>query len=245
MKKWLVTASLTALAIGISACQLPANVAQYVQGSGPGGSDLTGHTITNGATTITEYELSGSGTTVSAYADPTVDSNEREAFWYTGSPVAQDEESCSTWDTSPGLTQQGEMLHMTQDANGVVHGIAVVDNIWMGGKWIINIYGVTGDGSGDVAPDVADIQEGFTPSGLGDSLDTMPPLPWHMCARTVGTTVEFVVWTGSNPEPAYGTPGAGGQADIPVGYQDPGIAGWWVGHLPPASTATMSDLSTS
>ena len=242
MRKLVAVALVAAGALGLGACQLNANVSGFTQGSGPGGSDLAGHTITNGATTIDEYALSGSENSVTAYANPNVDGGEREAIWFTNTPVAQDEEACATWNDSPGITQDGVMLHVTQDSGGIIHGLAVADNIWGGGgKWIINVYGVTGD------PDnaIIGIQNGFTfPSVLGTSLFTMPPYPWHMCARTVGDQVQFVVWTGTNPEPAYGDPNASGEVTIPSDYQQPGIAGWWLGHIPAGSTHTISNLTT-
>ncbi|MDQ1360021.1 MAG: hypothetical protein QOJ44_398 [Acidimicrobiaceae bacterium] len=77
-------------------------------------------------------------------------------------------------------------------------------------KLIINIYTVAGDSIGD-------LQEGFVPPVLGGAFYAMPPFLWHMCARTVGDQVEFVVWTGDNPRPAYGDLTAGGQATIPDG----------------------------
>jgi hypothetical protein len=156
--------------------------------------------------------------------------------------VAQNEESCSTWATSPALTQQGNILHLTQDANGVVHGIAVVDNIWANGRWVFNINAITGNASTPIVP----IQNGYDLSAVvGGESGPYTALPWHECARTFAGQVQFVVWTGSNPEPAYGTPGASGSVAIPPGYTQPGQAGWWVGHVAAGSTANFSALATT
>ena len=121
-------------ALGFATCQLPIDASGYIQGSGPGGSDLVGASITNEYPSgpAETYTYSGSGTSVSATSPPGEDGNERDAFWFSNSPVAQNEESCSTWDSAPGTTQQGEMLHMAQASGGAVHGIAVMDNIYNG-----------------------------------------------------------------------------------------------------------------
>ncbi|MGP0029807.1 MAG: hypothetical protein ACLPVF_04800 [Acidimicrobiales bacterium] len=231
-------------ALGLAACQLPFDATGYLQGSGPVGSDLDGASITNQYPdgTATTYVYSGSGTSVSATAPRGENSDERDAYWFSNSPVARDEQSCSTWDASPGHTQQGEVLNVTQNANGVVHGIAVVDNVFGGAKWFFNIYSITGD------PDnpIGDIKEGYDLSSVvGGESGPYAALPWHECARTFEGRVQFVVWTGTNPKPAYGTPRAGGSVAIPPGYGGPGRAGWFVGHIDPGETAEVSDLTTT
>jgi hypothetical protein len=65
-----------------------------------------------------------------------------------------------------------------------------------------------------------------------------------MCARTLNGQVQYVVWTGHNAKPAYGTPGVSGSFAIPADYDVPGKAGWWIGHVPPGDTAKFSGLRT-
>lgn len=237
-------ATLLAGGLMASACQLPANVAAFVQDSGPGGSSLTGHTITNGAATSDDtYTLTGSGTSVVAFAGPQVDGNEREAIWYDNAPTAQNEEGCETINDSPGLTQDGVMLHVNQGTSGVVTGIAVDINIWMGAKWIVNIYSVTGDTSDDGGA-IGSIQGGYDMSPvLGGASGPFTPYPWNLCARTVGNQVQFVIWTGAGSAPAFGSPGQSGSATIPDTYMNPGKVGWWLGHIPAGSNHTISGLN--
>jgi hypothetical protein len=231
-KRWCVSfLFLVVASLGLTACQAKMHSGGYLKGSGPGGSNLVSATIThpNHHGPDSNYAYSGSGTTVSVVPPAGDDKNERDAFWFSNSPVAQDEESCSTWDSSPGITQQGEMLHMTRDAHGVVRGIAVVDNIWQGGKWLFMIYSITGQAKNAVG----DIHEGYDLSSvLGGKTRAFTPLPWHECARTLAGKVQFVVWAGRHIKPAYGTPGESGSIAIPRQYDQPGIAGWYVGHVP-------------
>jgi hypothetical protein len=71
------------------------------------------------------------------------------------------------------------------------------------------------------------------------------PRPWSLCARTVGDQLQFVLWTGTNPRPPYGTPGAGGAVTIPSDYQEPGIAGWYLGHVQSGLSAGFDNLTSS
>jgi hypothetical protein len=227
--------------LGLAACQMNVSAGGYRQGSGPGGSNLVTAPITHPISSQNwKFLYSGSGTSVSVTHPSQEGPNERDAFWFSNAPVAQDEESCSTWDSSSGTTQRGEMLHMTRSAKGTVRGIAVVDNIWQGGKWLFMNYAIAGNSKNAVG----DIYEGFDLSFvLGGKTRAFTPLPWHECARTLGGHLQFVVWTGKSPRPAYGTPGASGSIAIPSAYDKPGMAGWYVGHITDG-TVRLSGLTT-
>jgi hypothetical protein len=244
LRRFLGVATVAAGALALTACQLPIDTSGYAQGTGPGGSSLEGVAITNqypdGLNATSVY--SGSGTEVSVTPLPGANGNEREAFWFSNSPVAQNEQSCSTWDADPGFSQLGEMLHMTRSASGAVRGIAVVDNVWGKAKWLFNVYAIPGNRKSQIKS----IKEGFDLSSVvGGKGDLSAPLPWHECARTFDGQIQFVVWTGTNPQPAYGTPGTGGSVAIPSAYANPGIAGWYDGHVVPGETARVSSLTST
>jgi hypothetical protein len=241
-------------ALGVGAWPWPSATSASGPGpaSGPGGSTLTAVSITHDADgPATTYAYAASGPTVAVTAPAGEGGNERDAFWFTTATApttatgARNEESCSTWDASPGLTQQGEMLHLTRGtrgAGGAVRGLAVVDNIWLGHKWLFNIYAITGD----ARDPIRFVKRGFDLSAVvGGKSGPYVPLPWHECARTLDGQIQFVVWTGSNPRPAYGTPGASCSVAIPPGYDGPGTAGWWVGHVGAGATARFSALATA
>ena len=225
-------------ALVFSACQLPINTSGYSPNGGP---NLAGETLTNYSPDPGTCVYSGAGTQVSVFAPSTVDGNEREAFWCDGSAVAQDEESCAQWTTAPGNTQQGAMLHITRTSDGGVLGISVMENVYDYGYWTFNFDTWDSD----------DISAPYTEIGSAD-LSTVVlvgndyvPHPWWLCARTIGDQLQFVVWTGDNPRPAYGTPGAGGEVTIPAAYQGPGMAGWYIGHIPPGDGAGFNSLATA
>jgi hypothetical protein len=66
-----------------------------------------------------------------------------------------------------------------------------------------------------------------------------------MCARVVGDTVSFIVWPLRDPEPAWNDPKYGGSVTLPAGWSQPGIPGWYVGHLEPGDSVGFTDMSTA
>jgi hypothetical protein len=237
MRRVLPAAVVLAGAATLTACQLPINTSGFAPNGGP---ELEGETLTNYGAVPGTYQYSGAGNAVSIAAPANIDNDEREAFWYDGTPMAQDEESCAQWSSAPGLTQQGAMLHMTRTVAGGLRGISVMQNVWGWSQWYFNVLAWDTDSS-----------QPFTLLGRSDlssvvmSGNDYAARPWWMCARTVGDQLQFVVWTGNNPRPAYGTPGAGGEFTIPSDYQQPGMAGWYIGHIPAGSSAQFNNLTTS
>ncbi len=68
------------------------------------------------------------------------------------------------------------------------------------------------------------------------------PLPWDLCAKTVGNRVTFKAWPETEPEPAYGDPTHGATVALPPGWVYPGNNGWYIGHLLPGDTARFAGL---
>jgi hypothetical protein len=237
MRRLLPVVVVLAGAATLTACQLPINTSGYSPNGGP---QLEGGTLTNYGAVPGTYQYSGAGNAVSIAAPANIDNDEREAFWYDGTPMAQDEESCAQWSSAPGITQQGAMLHMTRTIDGGLRGISVMQNVYGLYQWTFNVD--TWD---------SDSQQPFTLVGQSNLASVVMngndyvAHPWWMCARTVGDQLQFVVWTGNNPRPAYGTPGAGGEFTIPSDYQQPGMAGWYIGHIPAGSSAQFNNLTTS
>jgi len=53
------------------------------------------------------------------------------------------------------------------------------------------------------------------------------------------------VWPTSQPQPAWGTPGAGGSTTLPAGWDAPGIPGFYIGHLPAGDSVGYTDIVIS
>jgi hypothetical protein len=166
-------------------------------------------------------------------------SNLRELFWPDDSPAVADSQSCATWSaaTNPVL-QQGAALRIVQSGSHV-RAITVTKNIFGGASYIFNFH------VWDNTQSPAFTQFGATNlQSLLVQNGVLVPLPWHFCARVIGSTVEFKVWTGSESEPAWGDASHGGQATLPAGWSAPGETGWYIGHLHPKDSATFTDLAT-
>jgi hypothetical protein len=69
------------------------------------------------------------------------------------------------------------------------------------------------------------------------------PLPWDLCARVIGNTLTFEAWVDGQPTPAWGDTTHGGSVTLPDGWNYPGDAGWYIGHLQPGDSATYTNLS--
>jgi hypothetical protein len=70
----------------------------------------------------------------------------------------------------------------------------------------------------------------------------LAPLPWRICARVEGDIVKVKGWIAGQAEPAWNDPVHTGSVRIPIEWVYPGKAGWYVGHLAPGHSTTMTDL---
>ncbi|MGZ6975486.1 MAG: hypothetical protein ACXVKQ_16200 [Acidimicrobiia bacterium] len=166
--------------------------------------------------------------------------NLREAFWPGSNPIVPDSESCAIWGAQTGpIVQQGAALRITQDGSRT-RAITVTKNIFYNATWIFNFH--VWDSSQSPAFTIfgaTDLSAELVHAGV------VTPLPWHFCARVIGSKVEFKVWPVAEPiEPAWGDPTHGGSATLPAGWSAPGKAGWFIGHLQPGDTAVFTDLAT-
>lgn len=171
--------------------------------------------------------------------DANTSGNLRSAFWPADSPLVADAQSCATWASqSSGSIQQGAALRIAT-ANGSTRAITVTKNIVFGATWIFNVH------TWDTAATPA-----FQPAGsisLKSELwpdDVEAPLPWHVCIRTIGTTLDLKAWRADEAEPAWGEASHGGSVTLPENAVYPGATGWYIGHLGAGTQAEFSDLET-
>jgi hypothetical protein len=173
-----------------------------------------------------------------SFVSHVADQNTREVFWPSDSPAVSSSETCATWETGDNV-QQGAALRIRKVTGGY-RLITVTKNIWLGAYWIFNFH--VWDSSKSPAFTLLggiDLSGEFLQSGT-----TAWPLPWYMCTRAYGSTLEFKAWRAGQTQPAYGDSHYGGAKTLPAGWNDPGATGWYIGHVPTNSGASFTDLVT-
>src|SRR4051794_1146418 len=65
-----------------------------------------------------------------------------------------------------------------------------------------------------------------------------------LSVRRCSTRLQYKVWVGSHPEPAWGDPSYGDTVTVPTDFVYAGQTGWYLGHIPPGGKATMTHLAT-
>ncbi len=187
------------------------------------------------------FVISGSAGALDIVApDTNTGGSLREVFWPSGAAVVADSQSCATWTSQHGrFVQQGAAFRIRQESTGRVRAITVSKNVMFGIIWGFNFY------SWDTNRDPSFAQFGSTLiPGLLDANGVPLPLPWHLCARVIGPTIQFKVWTNSMAEPAWGNSAWGGHATIPTGWTTGGTTGWYIGHLAAGDSAHFDNLRT-
>ena len=195
--------------------------------------------------------------------------NTRELFWPANSPDVMDSESCATLSkqyaapgiTTGSITQQGAALRIVQTPAGT-RGMTVTKNIWYGATWAFNVH-VWDSGKSPVLTQLAgfDMSE-YDPDGQGEARpeivlgkmwwdenhnlqSDLKPFPWHLCARTVGSTFQFKVWSDDvAKQPAWNDAKYVREVQIPADWNVPGKVGWFIGHLNPGHSAEFQNLQT-
>jgi hypothetical protein len=196
----------------------------------PEANDTYGLTLADGVVTASAPETNTGG-------------NTRIAFWRVADQPSTDQQTCATWvNAQSRLQQQGAALRV-RSANGRTTAITVTDNIFYLARWAFNVH-VMDSAAQPVFRQIASFD-------LGEAFRTAPgaftvwPYPWRMCARVVGDTLSFIVWPLTVPEPAWNDPRYGGSVRLPAGWGQPGIPGWYVGHLEPGDSVGFTDMTTA
>ena len=125
--------------------------------------------------------------------------------------------------------------------DGYNRAVTATKNVYFGATWIINLH-------------VWDSRRTPQQRQIGQ-FDLRPvlwpdghpaPLPWRLCARAVGSTLDFKVWRlNAEAEPAWGDTSHGGSATVPAKWVKAGKPGAYVGHIPPGGSTTFAGLTTA
>jgi hypothetical protein len=184
------------------------------------------------------YDVTGTASELTvAAAAPNTGGNLRVALVPKDQPAGKDQEACATWTsaTSDGV-QQGIVLRWNGES-----AITVTKNVTFGLFTTINFHAWDLTRPAPEARSELYAQTSFL-SGLSAPTGQPQPLPWRMCARTVGGVVSFKVWPTARPEPIAGDPCCTGRAALPPGI-GPGRAGWYAGHVDPGGNLRYTSLT--
>ncbi len=208
------------------------------------------------ATQGLSYRYVGDDVSVTANADaPFPDGNVREVFWRDQSVWDANPSECMTWNTTAGSTSQimqpgvAVRIAPTGPDNAGVKAVTVTENIWSYGVWLFNVH--VWD-STQAAPftlietfDLSSIVGKVWKDEAGAIQSTLVAPPWHVCAAAYGNQFSFKVWTGTNPEPAWDDTTHVFTTTLPDGWDYPGAAGGYIGHLKEGMQANYSDMTQS
>lgn len=167
--------------------------------------------------------------------------NDRVVFWPSSEVPTADEESCVTWsDQTPSQAdlapnQEGIALRVAT-FGGITRAITLTKNIY-GSSLTSRAYQEINVHIWSTTKQYPFVQIGSfsIASYLAASSDSNE-LPLDVCARVVGDMFEAALWAPGQPVPDWGASGQGITLQLPAGWDYPGEAGWYAGHLPSNGT---------
>lgn len=163
--------------------------------------------------------------------------NLRIAVVKDGAPKTRNQQACMTWAGSTDrLTQAGVVLR-SRNLDGRMTAIMVTNNIIYRWRGAFNVHLAD-----SAAPNpLVKVAGANLPAFLDPA-----PLPWRICARVNGTTVELKAWSiPVEPRiPRWGDPRYGYAIEIPPDWVYRGQPGAYIGHLTPRETTMVSMLRT-
>jgi len=198
--------------------------------------DVAASVATSDGALAYAFDPSPDGNEVVVWSRAGTGSNLRMVWTIDDAPPSRDHQACDTWGPTDGpITQQGVALRIDATDGQVERAICIMKNIWGGGDWIFNAIGFR-SGSFVVLGSV-DLSAVFDADG------SVPSLPWRMCARVEGSSLEWKVWPTAGPEPDWDDPLFGGRVTLSPEWVYAGRPGFYVGHLGAGSYALFEDES--
>lgn len=179
---------------------------------------------------------------VLTYASRDTGPNDREVTWRSA-PVRATTTECATWLFGQGAAQNGLAFDIHAGRRRTT-AIVLERNVWLAGYW--DFVAIDFDSA---------VPNGFTPvpdssvdlsSYLGRT--AVPTYPLRVCARIVGTSLQFEVQrgaeAGTSDPPPFGTPSQGGTISL-AGLADAtaGMTGVYEAHLPPGTVSVVADVT--
>jgi len=207
----------------------------FPSSKGYGASTLTQVVSARGVGDTYNITSPGAAATLVNASSSIAAANDRVAFWPAPEAPAADQQSCATWSSQTPTQQQGTPIQegvalRVATTGGVTRAITITKNVFAKAYYVFNVHTWTTSrwfpfqiiGSFNISSYLASV--------------SAPELPLRVCARVVGSTFQAEVWVPGQPVPGWGTPGQGITLQLPAGWDYPGMAGYYAGHLPSNGT---------
>lgn len=155
-----------------------------------------------------------------------------------GAPISTNHTSCATWtgDTSthiqPGVSVRSHI------SDGRRRAITLTNNVYFGARGLWNVHFADSDSA---IPMLGLGSFDFS-SALGGLRSSEVNPPWRFCLRATGTVVTAKVWPAGISEPSWSDPQYAKSLSVPSNYVLAGQPGWYMGHLLPGESATLTGL---
>jgi hypothetical protein len=236
-RRWLTAAALALVVGACTAAPPPSGVVPSVEAPHTTASHVL-VALTRDPGDLTALAEAGPAVELSApLANRSI--NSRSIYHRADAVAATDASACATVSHSGLPVQEGIALRVVT-ADGRTTAITVTKNIWAGAPWFYNVH-VWDTGRTVPLQQLASFDMSAAIGWPGPFASTGP----RLCARAVGDRVEFKVWRTGTAEPAWGDPRSSREVVVDDAWVHPGVAGWYIGHLPPGGWATAVDLTAA
>lgn len=191
-----------------------------------------------------QYHFSGDEAALTVRASSLLtDDNVRQVFWPAGDPYLADQQVCMVWRT-PAVTlgdpypQPGLALRIAPSTSGGrgIRAVTITQNVFQRAIWRAWVD-VWDTGRSDAPQSVANFDL-YPVVGVNTH---MMASPWHVCGRTRGRRVDLKVWI-TGAEPPWTDRRHVFAATLPAGWNRPGYAGGYIGHLRAGRVARFSGI---
>ncbi len=187
------------------------------------------------------YELSASGgRMVIRTASGNTGGNLRTVFVHDDAPVVVDQQACVTWTgkETKNLIQPGIALRVRSTTKRT-QAVTITNNILWGQRGAFNVHIADSDAR------TADADRRMRLVGQVPAPWAQQALPWRICARAQGTTLQIKTWSlATNPsEPTWSDPVHAHVVRLPPEAVYSGRPGFYIAHLRPGEQTGFENLT--
>lgn len=166
-------------------------------------------------------------------ADTNVGGNTRLIAWRAGGPAATTGTACISVQQWSWPAQEGVALRVSSDG-GRTRAVTVTKNVWAHATTVFNVHVWDTGRAGAPMSKLASFDMAHELGGDASS-------PHRICARIVGPTLSFKVWSTTDTEPEWNN-AATRTVRLPADVPREGSFGVYVGHVEPGDTLRVHDI---